>query len=100
MGPILVLNKSLFKKGCLWSRGMFRYQWDGLRIVYCLVSMLKKLRPVLPGLKGSSSAEKRLSFINENQSLHCEYMFLVRILKLLIGKMLNSMNKSPSFYSI
>ena len=24
-------NKNPFKKGCVWSRGMFRYQWDGLR---------------------------------------------------------------------
>ena len=27
-------NKNPFKKGCVWSRGMFRYQWDGLRILY------------------------------------------------------------------
>ena len=29
---------------------IFRYQWVGLRIVHCLVSMLKKLRPVVCGL--------------------------------------------------
>ena len=27
-------NKNPVKKGCVWSRGMFRYQWDGLRILY------------------------------------------------------------------
>ena len=27
-------NKNPFKKGCVWSRGMFGYQWDGLRILY------------------------------------------------------------------
>ena len=27
-------NKNPFKKGCVWSRGMFRYQWDGLRNLY------------------------------------------------------------------
>ena len=32
-------------------------------------------------LKSSSSAEKRVVFINENQSLYCEYMFLVRYFK-------------------
>ena len=30
-----------FKKGCVWSRGIFRYQWVGLRIVHCLVSILR-----------------------------------------------------------
>ena len=39
-----------FKKGCVWSRGIFRYQWVGLRNGYCLISMLKKLRPVVCGL--------------------------------------------------
>ena len=34
-------NKNPFKKGCVWSRGMFRYQWDGLRILYSPAKWLR-----------------------------------------------------------
>ena len=35
------LDKNPFKKGCVWSRGMFRYQWDGVRILYSPVKWLR-----------------------------------------------------------
>ena len=43
-------GKANKKKSCVWSRGIFRYQWVVLRIVHCLVSMLKKLRQVVCGV--------------------------------------------------
>ena len=49
--------------------------------------------------KGLSFIQKGLSFINENQSLYCEYMFLVRNFKNINWEHVEFDEESPRFYS-
>ena len=40
-------NKIPLKRDASGPDGIFRYQWVGLKLVHCLVSMLEELKPVV-----------------------------------------------------